>query len=152
MMGFAPVDTLASLPVRASHAFTYQYTVKETDMSHPTLTNTATIQYTFLGNPGIPVTCKDTVKTGECGGIIIEDGDPLFDPGILKGDDEDFCSLTLESLGENDTHYTLHACAAHNAAADRDGRKAIALWHMSLDILLPPSARSRSSSTPITAP
>jgi len=120
LAGFAPVDTLASLPVAGSHTFTYKYTVKAADMAHPTLTNTATIRYTFLGNPGTPVTCKDTVKIGD-GDTIIKDGDPPFDPGILKdgssGDGNDFCSLTLESLGENDARYTLHACAAHSAAA-----------------------------------
>ena len=139
LAGFAPVDTLASLPVGASHTFDYKYTVKAADMDHPTLTNTATIKYTFLGNPGTPVTCKDTVKIGE-NDTITETGDPPFDPGLLKGDG-DSCSLTLETLGAADARYTLHACGRHaelaRAAEDAvlNGDSASPIWRAELNNL-----------------
>ena len=142
LAGFTPVDSLASLPVAGSHDFTYKYTVKPADMNHPTLTNAATINYSFLGNPGTPVSCKDTVKIGDGDTNIEENDDPPFDPGVLKGKG-DSCLLTLETLGTNEARYTLHACDTHYTTAAEaeaaclagDWKKAAELWQAEIDKL-----------------
>ena len=138
LAGFTPVDTLASLPVGAPHTFTYKYTVKPSDMNHPTLTNGATITYTFLGMPGTPATCSCTVKIGE-GDTDTEDPDPPFDPGILKGDGEDYCKLQIKYLMLDEAHYTLHACDEHSAVAAQaetaDAATACAIWQAEIDKL-----------------
>ncbi len=138
LAGFTPVDTLASLPVAGSHTFEYKYTVKPADMGHPTLTNGATITYTFLGMPGTPATCSCKVKIGE-GDTETEDPDPPFDPGILKGDGEDYCKLEVAHLMQSEAHYTLHACSEHTAAASgagtADPAAACAIWWAEIDKL-----------------
>ena len=135
LAGLLPVDTLASLPPADSHTFTYQYSVKASDMDHPLLTNHALITFMYHGYPGIPVSCERTVKIG---GGTENKQTPSFDPDMLPKD-EDCCSLTLDRLGAESTSGTLHACGSHSAAAAEaeaaglagDWKTVCAIWRAS---------------------
>ena len=135
LAGFAPIGTLSSLAPSGEKTFNYSYTVKESDIGW--VTNTAVINYTFGDNvSGTPK--SSTVQS------MVGDGDPVphLDPELLPGDD-DYCSLTLVSLGETEARYTLHACAEHaeaarsaeQAALDGDWAKAAEIWKAEADKL-----------------
>ena len=135
LAGFAPIGTLSSLAPSGEKTFNYSYTVKESDIGW--VTNTAVINYTFGDNvSGTPK--SSTVQS------MVGDGDPIphLDPELLPGND-DYCSLTLDSLGETEARYTLHACAEHaeaarsaeQAALDGDWAKAAEIWKAETDKL-----------------
>ncbi|MBQ9409536.1 MAG: hypothetical protein IJU28_09150 [Clostridia bacterium] len=115
LAGFAPIGTLASLAPGEEKTFTYSYTVKDSDLPFGWIYNSATVTYTFGdGIKGTPKT-SDTVQS-RVGDDPFPPETPHLDPEKLP-DDEDYCSLTLDTLGDTEARYTLHACAEHTEAA-----------------------------------
>ena len=84
--------------------------------------NQATVTYTFGGGiSGTPMKSnKVYVKAGENGfipedGLINPDGNPdgHFDPGILHGEGDDCCAMTLLRTRDNEADYQLTLCGEH---------------------------------------
>ena len=121
--GFAPIGTVGSLAPgeEKTFSFTWKVTQYNVDVMHYVV-NQATVTYTFGGGiSGTPMKSnKVYVKAGENGfipedGIIDPDGDPdgHFDPGLLHGEGDDCCAMTLLNTRDNEAYYQLTLCGEH---------------------------------------
>ncbi|MBQ6645848.1 MAG: hypothetical protein IJM56_04115, partial [Clostridia bacterium] len=140
LAGLAPIGTLASLAPGDGKSFNYTYTVKEEDLPYQWVYNTAVITYVFGENVKGTPKASNTVQS-KVGDIDLPIP-PHLDPDLTPTGD-DFCTLTLDALGDAEANYTLHACedhlgvaiAAEEAAESGDWAKAAQLWKAEVEAL-----------------
>ncbi len=129
LAGFATIGTLSSLAPGAEKAFNFSYTVQESDVGHPFVVNSAILTYAF--GDGISGTPRISTVYSKLNGA----NPPGFDPDLLPRG-SDYCSMTLDTLGDTEARYTLHTCTEHLPAAQAaeaaaqagDWDKAVEIW------------------------
>ena len=165
LAGIKPIATAVSLAPGLSIDFPFSYAITQADIDLGYVVNGSLAGYTFGGGiPGTPIMSNlvyvvagkdgkipDPTKPG--GGLdggttaglippVHFDPDKLHGtPGAGKGPVS--CELQLDALGGNSMHYTLHACAAHTAAAQNaeaasaagDWKKAADIWRAEIEAL-----------------
>ncbi|MBQ3763115.1 MAG: Cna B-type domain-containing protein [Clostridia bacterium] len=134
--GDTPIGTVDSLAPGEEKEFTFSYMVTQDDIDHHWVVNMALLNYTFGENIGGTPRSSDKVysKAGEGDGPVDH-----FDPEKLPKD-EDYCSLTLDALGDTEARYTLHFCEydlttladAEASAAENDWDEAAEIWYSAI--------------------